>query len=159
MQYKKLFDFLASMTMIALGIYVLAAGFGISKDAGGLFYDAPGFLPILLGISLAGCSALLLVSSLKDGGVGARVSELKTWSRGKLGSRDTVTTLFGIVIMFVYSFFMFKVIPFWISSFVFLLGIMAYLKATSLIKGILISAGTVAVIIVFFQVGFRVQLP
>jgi len=147
------------MVLIALGIYVLAAGFGISKDAGGIFYDAPGFLPILLGIALAGCSLLLFVSSLKDGGFGSRLAELREWGRGKLKSKDTVTTLVGILIMFVYSFFLFKVIPFWISAFVFLFGIMAYLKATSLVKGLLISAGTIAVIIVFFQVGFRVQLP
>jgi len=159
MHYKKLFDFMISSALIALGLYVIVSGFGISRDSGGLFYDAPGFLPIILGIALAGCSLLLLLSSLKDGGFGARLAELKAWSRGKIRSKDTVTTVTGVAIMFAYSFVLFKLVPFWISSFVFLFGLMAYLKATTLLKGFIISACTVAVIIVFFQVGFRVQLP
>ncbi len=159
MQYKKLFDFMASVILIALGLFVLFSGMAISKDSGGVFYDAPGFLPIILGIALAGCSVLLLVSSLKDGGLGTRLAELREWGKAKLKSKDTVITLVGVLIMLVYSYFLFELVPFWISSFIFLVGIMAYLKATTLLKGILISAGTVAVIVVFFQVGFRVQLP
>jgi len=159
MQYKKLFDFMASVVLVALGIFVLVSGAGISEDSGGVFYDAPGFLPIILGIVLAGCSLSMLFSSLKEGGIGARLAELKDWGGTKIHSKDTVTTLVGILIMFVYSFILFKLVPFWISSFVFLVGIMAYLKATTLMKGLLISACTVAVIVLFFQVGFRVQLP
>jgi len=159
MQTKKLFDFMASCVMIVLGIYVFVAGVGINKDVGGVYYDAPGFLPVMLGIALTGCSLLLLVASLKDGGLGARMVELKAWGRGRLHSKDAAISLIGMGIMFVYSFVLFRLVPFWLSSFIFLVGIMAYLKATRLLKGLLISACTVAVIVVFFQVGFRVQLP
>lgn len=159
MQYKKLFDFLASVVLIALGIFTLISGLGISKDSGGLFYDAPGFLPVILGIVLIGCSVLLLSGSLMEGGLAGRFSELKVWTKEKSRSKDTRIMLIGILIMFIYSFFLFKLLPFWISSFVFLVGIMAYLKATTLLKVLLISACTVAVIVLFFQVGFRVQLP
>jgi len=159
MQTKKLFDFMASCVMIALGIYVLFAGIGINKDVGGVYYDGPGFLPIILGVALAGCSLLLLLTSLKDGGFGARMAELRIWGRGIFQSKDTAISLIGMGIMLIYSFVLFKLLPFWISSFIFLVGIMAYLKATRLLKGLLISACTVAVIVVFFQVGFRVQLP
>lgn len=159
MQTKKLFDFMASCAMIALGIYVFFAGLAINKDAGGVYYDAPGFLPLILGVALTGCSLLLLLASLKDGGLGTRMAELRAWGREKLHSKDTAISLIGMGIMFVYSFVLFKLLPFWISSFVFLVGIMAYLKATRLLRGLVISACTVAVIVVFFQVGFRVQLP
>lgn len=159
MQYKKLFDFLASVILIALGIFALVSGLAISEDSGGVFYDAPGFLPVILGIVLVGCSVLLLSGSLKEGGPSARFTELKAWAQEKSRSKDTRIMLIGILIMFVYSFFLFKLLPFWISSFVFLVGIMAYLKATTLVKALLISACTVAVIVLFFQVGFRVQLP
>jgi len=150
---------MASCVMIALGIYVFVAGVGINKDVGGIYYDAPGFLPIMLGIALTGCSLLLLVASLKDGGFGARMVEMKAWGRERLHSKDAAISLIGMGIMFVYSFVLFKLVPFWLSSFIFLVGIMAYLKATRLLKGLLISACTVAVIVVFFQVGFRVELP
>lgn len=159
MEYRKLFDFMASVVLIALGVFVVVSGYAITEDSGAVFYDAPGFLPIILGFALSGCSAILLLSSLRDGGLGARLSELGTWSGKKLRSKDTATSSVGILLMFVYSFLLFKLIPFWISSFIFLVGVMAYLKATKLIKGILISACTVAAIVLFFQVGFRVQLP
>jgi hypothetical protein len=159
MQTNKLFDFMASCVMIALGIYVFLAGVAINKDVGGIYYDGPGFLPIILGVALTGCSLLLLIASLKDGGLGARMAEMRAWGREKAHSKDTAISLIGMVIMFIYSFVLFKLLPFWISSFIFLVGIMAYLKATRLLRGLLISACTVAVIVVFFQVGFRVQLP
>jgi len=79
MEYKKLFDFIGSWVMIVLGIFFTVSGYGISKEAGGVFYDAPGFLPIILGYALAGCSVLLLISSLKEGGFPARIGELKQW--------------------------------------------------------------------------------
>lgn len=159
MQTKRLFDFMAACVMIALGIYVLIAGVGINRDVGGVYYDAPGFLPVLLGIALSACSLLLLIASLKDGGLRARMAEMKAWVHERLRSKDAAITLVGIAIMFVYSFVLFELVPFWLSSFIFLIGIMAYLKATRLLKGLLISACTVAVIVVFFQLGFRVQLP
>lgn len=159
MQYKKLFDFLGSWAMIALGIFITVSGYGISKESGGLFYDAPGFLPILLGYALIGCSILLLVSSLKEGGFSARTGELKQWWNTRVRRKTTLTTLIGILMMGIYSFFLFRVLPFWISSVIFLVGIMAYLRAAGLIKIILISAGTVLAVVVFFQTGFRIQLP
>ncbi|HUW69160.1 MAG TPA: tripartite tricarboxylate transporter TctB family protein [bacterium] len=159
MQTNKLFDFMASCVMIALGIYVFFAGVAINKDVGGIYYDGPGFLPIILGVALTGCSLLLLFASLKDGGLDARMAEMRVWGREKAHSKDTAISLIGMAIMFIYSFVLFKLLPFWISSFIFLVGIMAYLKATRLLRGLLISACTVAVIVVFFQVGFRVQLP
>lgn len=159
MQTKKLFDFMASCVMIALGMYVALAGVGINKDVGGVYYNGPGFLPMILGIALTGCSLLLLLGSLKGGGLGARLAEMKSWAREGLHSKDAAISLIGTIIMFLYSFVLFRLVPFWLSSFIFLVCIMAYLKATRLLKVLLISACTVAVIVVFFQVGFRVQLP
>lgn len=159
MHYRKLFDFMASLILTAIGVFAIVSGLGIHKDSGGTAYESPGFMPLVLGIALVVCSLLLLSGSLGEGGPGARLAELKTWLREKAGSKDTGIMLTGILIMFVYSFYLFRLLPFWISSFIFLVGIIAYLKATTLVKGLLVSAGTIAFVVLFFQIGFRVQLP
>jgi len=159
MESKKHFDLLASFVLGLIGLYVVVAGFLIYRDAGEVFYVSPGLFPVVLGFLLVFCSILLLRSSLKDGGWAQRKVELGAWWNEKVRSRNMVVSLGGIGIMFVYTFQLMRLLPFWVASFVFLIALMFYLKSTSLIRLTLISALTIAAILFLFQVGFGVPLP
>jgi len=159
MESKKHFDFLASFVLIALGVYVILAGMGIVKDAGEIFYVSPGFFPVMLGLVLVLCSFLLLASSLKGAGFSQRRKELKVWWQTKVHDPNSIKTLVGIGIMLVYTYGLLRLMPFWLASGIFLVALMLYLRSTSVVRILIISAGSIAAIVVFFQIGFGVPLP
>lgn len=159
MEQRRHFDLVASLALIALGGYVLVSGYGIFRDAGETFYVSPGFFPVLLGGVLILCSLLLLRSSLAEGGFAARAAELGAWWREKVRSRAMATALAGMGIMFLYSFVLLSILPFWIASVLFLAGLMFFLRSASLPKILILSAATVALIVLFFQVCFGIPLP
>jgi len=159
MKTVKHLDSLASAALAALGIYAAFGGYAIYRDAGEVIFVSPGLFPLLMGAVLLFCSILLFGSSLKDGGFVQRVAEVSEWWRGLIRDRATATTLVGILIMFVYTYVLAQYLPFWLASALFLAAIMLFLRASSVPKIILLSVGTVAAIVVFFEVCFGVPLP
>lgn len=65
----------------------------------------------------------------------------------------------GVLIMALYTFVLLSFLPFWLSSLIFMIILMLYLKAESPVKILVISGGAVALIVLLFQVLFRVPLP
>ena len=65
----------------------------------------------------------------------------------------------GVVLMAVYTFILIEILPFWIATFLFMFLLMYFLDAGSLVKILLVSAASVALIVLLFQVCFRVPLP
>lgn len=158
MEYKKSYDFVGAGVFIVLGLCAAAESAAIHRETGGALYVSPGFTPLLLSVALAFCGALLLGQSMRGGGFPQRMREF----RGRLGAlrgKNARTLATGIAILFVYSCVLVRLLPFAAASFLFLAALMAYLRAMSLLKILIVSALAVLAIVVFFEVGFHVPLP
>ena len=67
--------------------------------------------------------------------------------------------LVGVVLMALYTFVLLGLLPFWLSTFLFMLLLMYFLEAGSLVKIVSVSLVVTILIIFLFQVCFRVPLP
>ncbi|NBK25882.1 MAG: hypothetical protein EOM68_28190, partial [Spirochaetia bacterium] len=72
---------------------------------------------------------------------------------------DIRLMVIGMLIMGLYAYFLIGLLPYWLSSVLFLIALMAFLRAAKLWKIILISILSVGLVIVLFQVVFNVSLP
>ena len=123
------------------------------------FSISPGFLPTILGALLLILSIILFVNSIKGCGFRSQVSALISWSKQAIHDTDIRLMVIGMLIMGTYAYFLIGLLPYWLSSVLFLVALMAFLKATKLWKIILISILAVGLVIVLFQVVFNVSLP
>lgn len=158
MKDNKHYDFLSSVVLIIIGVYIIASGVGIYHKAKEPLHVSPGLFPIILGCALILCSILLLISSLKDGGVKQRIEEIKGWAGHTFKEKATISMIVGTVIMGIYSFVLLSILPFWLGSLIFMIFLFIYLNAASVIKILILSGGSVLAIILLFQVLFRVPL-
>jgi hypothetical protein len=163
-------DFLVSLALFVLGIYVICESAGIYKYAAKAPFNiktlniSPGFLPLVLGAALAVLSLILLfktiagqkglVASLKEQG-----KDLAQWFKELPKNKDFINMALGIIIMGIYSILLLKPLHFWLSSLIFLFGLMVFLHVDKIWKIGLISLGSVGAVILLFQVIFRASLP
>ena len=130
------------------------------------FYESPGFFPVIVGSIMFICSAMLFVRSLKGNSVGEifqRISE----GANALMTKQTLYSVVGIAIMGAYVFVLLPVLSsllppnlgYVVSTIIFLVGIMLYLKAGSIIKILLVSSCVVGISYVVVQMVFRAPLP
>lgn len=167
---KQAKDFIFSIVLIAVGVFALVGGIDIVNRAAQppyritTFSISPGFFPVVLGATLILCSILLWIQSLKGkGGLKAACKDnwgqFCTWFKPAVTSKNTITMTIGAVIMAVYSFLLVGWLPHWLASFIFLVGIMLFLKAAKWWKVLIISAGAVGLVIILFQICFHAALP
>ncbi len=167
---KKTKDFIFSIVLCALSIYVMVEGVAIYRRVAlppykiTQFSLSPGFLPVILGGVLLLCSLLLFIQSIAGGqgfvgSIKARCIDIGKWFGPALHDKDMYYTIGGVLIMGIYTFVLMTFLPFWIASLLFLVGIMFYLHAQKWWKILLISAGAVGLIVLLFQVVFKAALP
>ncbi len=156
---RKMKDFLSSIVLLALSFFVLFESWRIYQKAGKLLYLSPALIPLMLGGILLLLSLVLLLESLKDGGAGARVEEMKAVFRDLKKDPNSFRMLVGVVLMGVYTFVLLGLLPFWLATFLFMLLLMYFLEAGSLVQIVSVSVLVTALIIILFQVCFRVPLP
>lgn len=156
---KKMKDFISSIVICLVAVYVLFEGYRIYAKAGKLLYLSPGLLPLMLGAILLVLSIVLCLTSIKEGGVGARITELKDWWQVTVKDKNTMRMVIGVVLMGLYTFVMLGMLPFWLATFLFMLLLMYFLEAGSIVKIVLISVLVTGLVILLFQVCFRVPLP
>ena len=156
---KKYLDFLGGLVLLMLSVIIIIASVLMHIKSGEAFYLSPGLMPMILGIALLFCSLFYFAESLKDGGFSARICETREWFHAVVSDKTTHSMAVGVIIMAVYTFLLMSFLPFWLSSLIFMIILMGYLKAESPVKILLISGGAVALIVLLFQVLFRVPLP
>lgn len=167
---QKAKDFIFSFVLIIFGIFTTIGGVQIYHKAAERPYNitefsiSPGFLPVILGVALILCSMILLVQSLSGKesykvALKDNLEQFKAWFKPAVTSKDTISMVVGTLIMFVYCFFLIDICHYMIASFVFLVGIMLFLKASKWWKIVLISAGAMGLIYLLFKVAFRAALP
>ncbi len=174
---KKTKDLILAVITLVFGIYVAIGGYNIYKIATVRPYNvpelslSPGFLPLVLGILLIFFSLLLAFYSIKDkekgfgGSIKAHIHEMNVRFHETVKDPNTYRMLIGMLIMFIFSFFLvgmrigsFKV-PFYLSGGIFMIVLLLYLGAAKWWQSIIITVLTMAVIVVLFQYGFRAILP
>jgi len=158
-------DFNISLVLVGLGLYSTVEGIRMYRKAARPPYNieqfsiSPGFLPTILGALLLILSILLFVKSIKGCGFRFQVSALLSWSKQAIHDSDIRLMTIGMLIMGLYAFLLIGFLPYWLSSALFLLALMAFLRATNFWKILLISILSVGLVIVLFQVVFNVSLP
>ena len=149
---NKMKDFISSAVIFSLSLYVLFEGYNIYTKSGKLLYLSPALIPLMLGTILLVLSIVLFTGSLKEGGLQARAAELKAWSGEVKADR-------GTMLMGLYTFVLLGMLPFWLATFLFMLLLMYFLEAGSIVKIVVISVLVTGLVIFLFQVCFRVPLP
>ena len=142
---KKMKDFMSSAVIFILALYVLFEGYNIYTKSGKLLYLSPALIPLMLGTILLVLSIVLFAESLKEGGMQA--------------DPNTMRMLVGVVLMGLYTFVLLGMLPFWLATFLFMLLLMYFLEAGSIVKIVVISVLVTGLVIFLFQVCFRVPLP
>ena len=159
MNEKKYLDFLGGLALMVLSVAIIIASILMHLESGEVLYLSPGLMPLILGVALLFCSIFYFAQSLKDGGFSVRLQETKEWFHRTVADKTTHSMAIGVLIMALYTFVLLSFLPFWLSSLIFMIILMLYLKAESPVKILVISGGAVALIVLLFQVLFRVPLP
>ena len=153
------FDFVTSIVLMLIALGIMVDSYRMAVAVGGEMYASPGMLPMVLAILLMITSACLLKRSIKANGVRQNFNDFTTWAGQFVQSKMAREMLLGGVILAIYTFILLPRMPFWASTAIFMVSLMAILKATSFIKNITISACIIAGVYAVFEKIFHVPLP
>ncbi len=159
MEKQSHFDFVTSIGLMILSLVMIVDSYRMAIDVGGPLYASPGMLPMILALLLLLTSAMLLRRSIRSGGFGKNLAGFLSWFKDFRNSRKAREMMLGALILALYTFIMVPRLPFWMSTSIFMILLMAILKATSITKSMLITALVVGSIYGIFQVIFHVPLP
>ena len=153
------FDFVTSIVLMFLSAALIVGSYRMGVEVGGDMYASPGMLPMVLAVLLLLTSILLFKRSIQANGIAKNVSEFVSWFDRFRQSRMCREFMVGGLILALYTFVLAPRLPFWISTSIFMVLLMGILKATSIIKSILITALVVGSVYGVFQMIFHVPLP
>ena len=153
------FDFVTGIFLMILSVVMIVDSYRMGVDVGGALYASPGMLPMVLAILLLLTSAMLLRRSVQQNGFAQNFADFLAWFNAFRKSGTTREMLLGALLLALYTFVLAPRVPFWMSTSIFMIAVMAILKATSIIKNILITALVVGSVYGVFQTIFHVPLP
>ncbi|WP_024293500.1 tripartite tricarboxylate transporter TctB family protein [Lacrimispora indolis] len=156
---KKYIDFFSAVVTGLLSIYVIIDSIRMYLDAGEKMYYSPAFFPLILGAGLFICAGILMSRSLKGIGISVTMAQVKKSAVRVVRSETVKKALIGLCIMGIYVFALLPMLGFVISTLIFIVAMMMYMKVGSLIKIVLIAVIIVGAVYVTFQMAFGVLLP
>ena len=159
MEKQTHFDFVTSICLAVLSLVIIVDSYRMGREVGGPLYASPGMLPMVLAILLLLTSAMLLRRSMRRIGFAKNVAGFVSWFDDFRKSAVAREMLLGALILALYTFVLAPRLPFWVSTSIFMIVIMAMRKATSITKNILITALVVGSVYGVFQMIFHVPLP
>ncbi len=159
MEKQHHFDFITSIFLAALSLVMIVDCYRIWKDVGGEIYASPGMLPMLLAIILLFTSIQLFKRSVRARGAAQNWQDFRTWFAGFIKSKMAREMALGAMILALYTFALAPRLPFWLSTSIFMVGLMLILKATSPVRSFIITALVVGSLYGIFQTIFHVPLP
>lgn len=152
-------DFISSLVTIAVAVAFLVGSLQIHARVGGELFASPAFTPLVVSVALLVAGLVLAGQSLRNGGLRARLVESRDWFV-ELGRKPyTIPTTIGLALMAIYVFALMPRMPFWASSFIFMIAMLAFLRAARWWVILLVSAGLVGGVMLIFQVLLRAPLP
>ena len=167
---KKTKDFWFSCFLALFSLFAVISGYQIVHEASlppyniDSFVLSPGLLPVVLGYVLLFCSVILWIQSVRSElsigeSVRNHIHETKKWLESLKGNENVVYTLGGLLIVAFYTFVLLANFSFVVSSLIFLIALMLFLRSTNLWKIVIISVVTIALLVLLFQVCFNTVLP
>lgn len=151
-------DLIMGVILLAFGTYVIVEALGMKVYR--TFLDAPGFFPLILGIIFIVFGLMVFIAALAGGGVEAA---RKTFRKDSLAalflSSEAKRVVILTLIMVAYIFVLIGRVHFAIATFIYLVVTFFYLKSTTLVKNLLISAISALLISAVFQYVFKIPLP
>ena len=153
-------DFLMGLAFVAIGLYVCLDGVRIVNDPslGALEPVArPGMTMIAVGGLLALMGLILALIGFKGSGNPVRIggAALREWVRRPAFLKGLIV----ITVIAAYYFVLWRLVPYWVSTSLFLLALMFVFKAGKWWKILIIAGVTVALVVYFFGVLAQVMLP
>jgi hypothetical protein len=156
-------DFLSGLGWIAFGAAVIAGAWAMERfeSQGATLYSMPGLVPGLLGGMLALLGALLCIRAAAHGALKPAQRPLwPGWNRA---------LLLAIGFMLAYALGLVGRLPFWLATFLFVAGSIAFFewaergargeRVRGLVVALLCGAFTAAIVAVTFEQVFLVRLP
>ena len=159
MEDKKYIDFISAVVTGVLSIYVIIDSIRMYLDAGEKMFYSPAFLPLILGAGLFFCAGILMGRSLKGIGISATLAKVKESAVRVVRSETIKKALIGLCIMGAYVFVLLPMLGFIISTLIFIIAMMMFMKVGSLVKIVLIAVILVGAVYVTFRMAFGVLLP
>ncbi len=159
MEKRNHVDFISSLIMGFISIFVIVESIRMYFDSGDVFYYSPGLLSFIMGVGLFICSVMLFKRSLNGTHIKEIFTAVKDGSKDFLFSDVAKRACVGLILMGLYVYILLPYLGFVIATWIFLMVFMLFLKAGSILKVLILSTSTVAIIYVMFQVIFGVPLP
>lgn len=148
-------DFISSIVLIGACIFVILVSSRMRVYRS--FSDSPAIFPVTIATIIGICSISLFIDSIKRG---ALQEIKKVWAQKneliKTSALSRIIIIAGMII--IYGFFLVRHMHFTLATFIFLFGIMTYLKIFW-ITNLLISAGIALSISYVFGTIFNIPLP
>ena len=151
-------DMVCGILLVIFGIYIIVDA--LNMKVYNIFIDAPGFFPTIVGAVIAILGGVLAFIGIKVGGV----AELKEVCDGKflkqfITSDGTVRVLILIAMMVVYIWVLLGRMHFIISTSIYLIANLLYLKATKQWwLSIIIAVASSAIVYFAFLYGFGIPM-
>ena len=156
-------DMVSSIVIALFGLYVLISGIHMSMVSQQMsdtaWYGTPGVLPIVIGTVLFTLSLIMFVSAYRKG---ERINmELVRSAKAYLKTPQFVRLVVAIGLLALYIFVLFRLVPFLVSTFVYLSANMIFFREKNypIWKLLLISAVFTVALFLFFGQVAGVPLP
>ena len=153
------FDFVTSIVLMLLSVALIVGSYRMCVEVGGDMYASPGMLPMVLAVLLLFTSIRLFKRSIQTNGIAKNVSMFVAWFERFRQSKMCREFMVGGLILALYTFVLAPRLPFWLSTSIFMLVLMGVLKATSIVKSLMITGLVVGSVYGVFQMIFHVPLP
>ena len=152
-------DFITSLVLMVVSIITSIVSFGYYEKSRKAFYASPGFMPIIIAGALFFLALSLMLQSTRKNSVKEIFSRIREAASRGFKSLRFRNSVIGLGFFGIYIYVLLRFLPFWLASFLLLFVCFVFLKASSLVKCIIISALSSGGIVLLFQMVFRVPMP
>ncbi len=146
-------DFIVGFLFLFLAIFIIFESSGM-LHRGRYLVEAPGFIPLLMGVSMSVLSIILVAQMIINKGH----LNLKGWLTDTFKSDDFKrwASVFGITAIY---FILIGRTSFYYLTFGYLMAMFLYFRSTKIWLMILIALGVSILLYLVFYLGFRMPLP
>jgi len=156
-------DLLTGIIFVVIGIYICYQSMGmfyvqrIKMQSMAAWYNSPGLSPLIIGAIFTFLGGMLIIIAIKDGGT----FEILIWNRIKkiLKMSQFKKGFLVVLLIGIYIFVLLDRLPFFLSSFIFLIATMGIFRADKWYKILLYSAILSWFVTFIFGTVARIPLP
>ena len=159
MKDMKHLDFITSLVLMAVSVYVVIESHGYYIRSRSEFSVSPAFMPTIIAGALFLLAISLMYQSLKNSSLKEIFGRLREGIPRGIKSARFRNTIVGLAIFAIYIYVLLRYLPFWLASIIVLFGCFVYLKAAKIVKSAIIAIVSAGGIVLLFQVLFRVPMP